>query len=398
MNDRTILHCDCNGFFASVECVLNPALKTVPMAVGGDEQSRHGIILAKNELAKKYDIQTAETLASARKKCPELVIVQPHHDVYKQFSKRVNEIYAQYTDMIEPFGIDESWLDVTGSQRLFGNGKTIADTLRERVKRETGLTISVGVSFNKVFAKLGSDYKKPDATTVIMREDVERIVYPLPVGAMLYVGGAVQKSLAAFGIYTIGQLAAADEGFLKARLGKIGTTLSLYARGLDNSPVKMYGEQEAAQSVGNGTTFDHDLTTEDEIHQGVMQLCEKVARRLRNQRLKCRTVQVQIKDPSFKVISRQKKLEHPTYLTKELFDSAMDIIHSSWIIGKPIRMITVTGASIITETEQVRQLTIFDEEQNASEEKQEQLEKTMDMIKSRFGDDAVMLGYKLKKK
>lgn len=384
--DRTILHCDCNGFYASVECVLNPSLKNVPMAVGGDEENRHGIILAKNELAKKYNIQTAETLYSARQKCPDLVIVRPHHDIYKDFSRRVNDIYEQYTDLVEPFGIDESWLDVTGSRRLFGDGKTIADNLRQEVKQKTGLTISVGVSFNKIFAKLGSDYKKPDATTVIMRSDVPRIVYPMPVGALLYVGKNTEKALLKSGIKTIGDLALSDEQMLISRFGKAGAMLSLYARGLDSAPVKSIYEKEPVQSIGNGNTFDHDLVTETEIRQGVLALCEKIARRMRCEKLKCTTIQVQIKDPQFKVTSRQKKLEHATSVSKEIFNISMDILHSFWQIGKPIRMITITGTGLINESDDVYQLSLF-EDLDKAHEKREALEKTMDNLRAKFGDE-----------
>ncbi|MEG2852280.1 MAG: DNA polymerase IV, partial [Hydrogenoanaerobacterium sp.] len=185
--ERTILHCDLNGFFASVECLLRPELRTVPMAVCGDPTMRHGIILAKNELAKKYNITTAETIWQAQRKCPQLVLVQPHHDEYYKYSCLVNEIYRRYTDLVEPFGIDESWLDITGTIHLFGDGKTVADKLREVVEHELGLTISVGVSFNKIYAKLGSDYKKPNATTVISQQNYKEIVYPLPVNSLLYV-------------------------------------------------------------------------------------------------------------------------------------------------------------------------------------------------------------------
>ena len=390
--DRTILHCDCNGFYASVECVLNPLLKNVPMAVGGSEENRHGIILAKNELAKKYNIQTAETIHSARRKCPDLIVVAPHHDLYREYSRRVNAIYEQYTDLVEPFGIDESWLDVTGSRRLFGDGKTIADELRMRIKEEVGLTISVGVSFNKVFAKLGSDYKKPDATTVINRIDVPRIVYPLSVSALLYVGKTTQKTLSALGVKTIGELAACDEQLLASRLGKAGTMLSMYARGLDDSPVKSFYEKEPVQSVGNGITFSHDLVGEEEIRRGVMGLCEKVAQRMRASGVKCTTVQVQIKNPQFKVISRQKKLDRATYVSREIFEAAMDIIHSAWNMNSPVRMITITGASLINENDDIHQITLFEEE-DKTHEKRENLEKTMDQLREKFGSKKIKFGY-----
>ena len=223
--DRVILHCDCNAFYASVECLLHPAYRDVPMAVCGDPENRHGIILAKNERAKRFGVQTAETIWQARRKCPDLVLAPPHRDQYAIYSKRVNAIYQRYTDLVEPFGIDESWLDVTGSQRLFGSGPEIADRLRAEVQRETGLTISVGVSFNKIFAKLGSDYKKPDATTVISRENYRDIVYPLSVSALLYVGKSARETLQNMRIRTIGDLAHADRKALVASLGKIGGEL-----------------------------------------------------------------------------------------------------------------------------------------------------------------------------
>ena len=215
MKKRVILHCDCNSFFASVETVLNPAYKGVPMAVCGSREDRHGIVLAKNEEAKKYGIVTAETIYSAQKKCPNLVIAEPHHDKYVEFSRRVGEIYAEYTDLIEPFGIDESWLDVTASYKLFGSGEEIAEKIRRRIKEEIGITVSIGVSFNKTFAKLGSDYKKPDAVTVINEENFRSIVYPLPVSDLLYVGKKTADQLFRLGIRTIGDLAATSEQLLE---------------------------------------------------------------------------------------------------------------------------------------------------------------------------------------
>ena len=226
MGDRVILHCDLNCFFASVELLSHPDLRDIPTAVCGDPASRHGIILAKNEPAKRLGIQTAETIWQAKKKCPGLVLLPPHHGLYREYSRRVNAIYEQYTDLVEPFGIDESWLDITGSMHLFGGDpKAIADALRRRLRQELGLTISVGVSFNKVFAKLGSDYKKPDATTVISRENWQDIVWPLPVGDLLFVGRAAGRVLHQYGVETIGQLAACSPQMLETLLGKLGLQL-----------------------------------------------------------------------------------------------------------------------------------------------------------------------------
>ncbi len=384
MTDRVILHCDCNGFFASVECALNPKLKNVPMAVGGSVEARHGIILAKNELAKKYNIQTAETIFSAKKKCPDLVIVPPRHDMYEEYSQRVNKIYLEYTDQVEKFGIDESWLDVTGSGKLFGSGEEIAAILRKRVREEIGITISVGVSFNKVFAKLGSDYKKPDATTVISRENYKDIVYPLPVSDLLFVGRRTKEALAKLHIETIGDLAGSDENAIKKLLGKPGEMICRYARGEDDSPVDPHANDEV-KSVGNGMTFKRDLYGEKDILCGISHLSESIAVRMRRKGVKCTVVQVTIKDPNLHSIQRQEKLDRPTNLAKEITDKAMEIMRHSWNMKNPIRMLTVTGGGIVSENA-AEQISFFDEEKNP---KRENLEKTLDAIRDKYGKDSV---------
>ena len=384
MKDRVILHCDCNGFFASVECALNPDLKNIPMAVGGSVEARHGIILAKNELAKKYNIQTAETIFSAKKKCPDLVIVPPHHDLYEEYSRNVNEIYLEYTDLVEKFGIDESWLDVTGSQRLFGSGEEIASILRKRIREEIGITISVGVSFNKVFAKLGSDYKKPDATTVISRENFKEIVYPLPVGDLLFVGKKTKEVLSKLHIGTIGDLAESNENDIIKLLGKQGETIYRYARGEDSSPVDPHANDEV-KSVGNGMTFKRDLYGEKDILCGISHLSESIAVRMRKKGVKCTVVQVTIKDPDLHSIQRQEKLDSPTNLAKDITDKAMEIIRRSWNMKNPIRMLTVTGGGIVPESG-AEQISFFDE---AKDPKRENLEKALDAIRDKYGKDAV---------
>lgn len=382
--DRVILHCDCNGFYASVECALNPDLKNVPMAVGGSVEARHGIILAKNELAKKYNIQTAETIYSAKKKCPNLVIVPPRHDLYEEYSERVNAIYLEYTDLVEKFGIDESWLDVTGSQTLFGSGEEIAAVLRKRIREEIGITISVGVSFNKVFAKLGSDYKKPDATTVISRENFKDIVYPLPVGDLLFVGKRTKEALSKLRIETIGDLAESNEAAVKKLLGKAGEIIHRYARGDDNDPVDPHANDEV-KSVGNGMTFRRDLCGEKDIMCGIMHLSESIAVRMRKKGVKCTVVQVTIKDPDMISIQRQEKLEAPTNLAKDITDKAMEIIRHNWNMKKPIRMLTVTGGGIVSE-DSATQISFFDTEKDP---KRENLEKALDKIRDKYGNDAI---------
>ena len=388
MADRTILHCDCNGFYASVECALNPELKNVPMAVGGDPLQRHGIILAKNELAKKYNIQTAETIFSAKRKCPELVIVPPHHNIYKEYSERIMEIYKRYTELVESFGLDEAWLDVTESRRLFGDGVKIANELRKVVKSETGLTISAGVSFCKVFAKLGSDYKKPDATTVFSRENWKEYIFPMSANSLLYVGKHTEEKLALLGIKTVGELAAAPRELLIRQLGKAGEMLHRYANGFDDEPVKSIYDTEEIKSIGNSITFREDLVGEEAVRRGVYEICDKVASRMRKQHVKCTTVQIQIKDPMFRVISRQKKTEHPTYLAHDMREVAMELIKSAWNLKMPVRMLSVTGCNLVAESAVAEQISFFDD-QSGKRGKTEKLEKTIDLLRDKFGKDII---------
>ena len=388
--DRTILHCDMNGFYASVELLQLPHLKDLPVAVCGNPESRHGIILAKNDHAKKFGIVTAETVWQAKKKCPELVLVPPHHRLYKEYSLKINEIYLRFTDMVEPFSIDESWLDVTGSLKLFGTGKEIGDRIRELVREELGLTLSVGVSYNKVFAKMGSDYKKPDATTVISRENYRNILWPLPVGELFFVGQATSEKLNQMGITTIGQLAQSQPQVLTAVFGKHGQQMYEYANGLENSPVLRYDEQEDIKSVGNGITFRRNLEGEKDIAVAVTALADKVASRLRAGHVKCAGVKVDIKDPMFHTISRQKQLDQPTNTSVEIRDHVMDLIRKSWKLNDPIRLLTVTGINLRPENEAV-QLSLFDTV-DQRREKNEKMERTMDSIRQKFGGGAITYG------
>ena len=376
---RTVLHCDCNGFYASVECIANPELKEVPMAVCGNPENRHGIILAKNELAKRYNIQTAETIWQAKRKCPALVLVEPHHELYAEYSVKINNIYKEYTDLVEPFGIDESWLDVTGSRLLFGDGTTIANTLRKRIREELGLTISVGVSFNKVFAKLGSDYQKPDATTEFSEENWRDRIFPLPVESLLFVGGKVREKLAQLCVSTIGDLAAADRQLLISHLGKMGDTLWIYANGLDDSPVTPPGDGSDVKSIGNSNTFRRDLTDWEQVRLGIRLLSDSIASRMRRADLKCCTVSVGVKDTDLKTVSRQKKLPLPTFLASEISTAAMELVQSFWPQGKPIRMLSVTGMNLIPAQEDFTQLTLFGEDEiQQKRAKLEKLEAAMD--------------------
>lgn len=388
--NRVILHCDMNGFFASVELLDYPELRDKPMAVCGDPESRHGIILAKNEIAKRYGIVTAETLWQARKKCPDLQTVPPHHKKYQHYSRLINEIYLQYTDMVEPFSVDESWLDVTASQKLFGNGKQIADKIRHQVKKELGLTLSAGVSFNKIFAKMGSDYKKPDATTVITQENYKNILWPLDIRDLFFVGKATADKLQGIGIHTIGHLAESDRHTVTALLGKQGSIIHDYANGLDQTPVSRFDEREDVKSIGNGSTFRRNLKGIQDIRTAVIALSDTVAVRLRQKKKKTFGVKVDIKDPSLKVISRQQQLDNPTNLAENIADAAVSIIEKSWNLRHPIRMLTVTAINLCPE-DQAQQLSLFSSE-NFQNETGEKMERTMDDIRKKFGRNAITFG------
>ena len=393
MGQRVIFHCDLNCFFASVELLDKPALWDVPVAVCGDPKSRHGIILAKNEPAKKRGVQTAETVWQAKKKCPVLVLLPPHHELYEVYSRRVNEIYGRFTDLVEPFGIDESWLDVTGSLHLFGgDARALADRIRATVKAETGLTVSIGVSFNKVFAKLGSDLKKPDATTVIPPEGWRDIVWPLPVGDMLFAGRSTQRVLGQYGIETIGQLAACPEEMAEQLLGKMGGQLWRYANGLDNSPVRPGYQREPVKSVGNGTTFPADLVRWEQIRQGLAPLCDSVATRLRRQRLYAGGVSVTLKGADFKTVSRQTRLDEPTHLMRDIWETAQELARQIWKAPTPIRAMTVTALYVTEDGQAYRQLDLLGQASAKRSERQEKLESAVDAIREKYGSGAIRFG------
>ena len=390
--DRVILHCDCNSFFASVETVLHPEYRGVPMAVCGSQEDRHGIVLAKNEEAKRYGIQTAETVWSAKKKCPDLVIAPPHHELYLEFSRRINRIYDRYTDLVEPFSVDESWLDVTGSRALFGDGLAIAEEIRRAVKEEIGITVSIGVSFNKMFAKMGSDYKKPDAITVISRDNFEQIIYPLPVDSMMYIGPHTAAVLHSCNIHTLGELATASRSFLASRFGKQGEALYTYVHGEDDSPVLSRAELAEPKSVGNGMTFRRDLVSAEEIRVGLAALSEEIAVRLRDLGKKATTLSVTVKDTMLGTVSRQRALAKPSALARELSDSAFAILSETWRIGRPIRALTVTAMNLIGEHEGGEQLSMFGAEAEERREKTGRLEDAVDGIRRRFGRTSISSG------
>lgn len=385
--DRVILHCDMNSFFASVELIEHPELRSKPVAVCGDPDSRHGIILAKNEAAKKYGIKTAETIWQARKKCPGLVLLPPHMNKYKHYSQELNKIYQRYTDLVEPFSIDESWMDVTASLNLFGSGRQIADEIRQTVKKELGLTLSAGVSFNKIFAKMGSEYKKPDATTEITRENYKELLWPLDAGEMFFVGKASVQKLRNIGIKTIGDIAASSPDALSALLGKVGRSLWEHANGIDDSPVMHFAHREKIKSVGNGSTFRRNLTSEEDIRIAVTALSDTVSSRLRKYAMKASGIKVDIKDPDLRVTSRQKQLFAPTNLSSDFVKASMEIIHSMWREGMPVRLITITGIYLVDETEDT-QLSLFGGSEQ-TRKKSETLDHAMDLVREKYGSSSI---------
>lgn len=389
--DRTILHCDMNGFYASVELLDYPQYKNIPMAVCGDPKSRHGIILAKNEPAKKFGIKTAETIWQAKKKCPSLVCVPPHHDKYSKYSKMINEIYLRYTDMVEPFSIDKSWLDVSASLTLFGSGKEIADQIRETVKKELGLTLSAGVSFNKIFAKMGSEYKKPDATTVITRENYKKIIWPMDISEMFFVGKATADKLKTAGIHTIGDLANTSRPLLVSMLGKHGGMLYDYANGLDEEPVSLYSDREKIKSVGHGMTFTRNITGNEDIKAALSGLCDKVASRLRRNKMRAWGVKVDIKDPDFNVVSKQKQLDAAINTAEDIIIASYELITSFWPLDRPIRLLTVTAINLVDENE-AQQLSFFDTENTQRRQRAESVERTLDMIRDKYGSSSIGFG------
>lgn len=389
--ERTVLHIDCNKFYASVECLYRPEIRNKPVAVGGDVESRHGIILTKNEIASKYGLTVGEPLWKARKKCPDLIIVPPNYPLYLRFSKLARMIYADYSEFIEPFGLDENWIDVSGSQQ---NGEEIANEIRERVKSELGITVSVGVSFNKIFAKLGSDYKKPDAVTVISKDNFRDIVWPLPCGDLLMVGRATAAKLNSYGIKTIGELANTDEKFLKTVLGKNGQTLRDYANGLDTSPVRRADEVSDVKSVGNSTTTPRDLVDNDDVKIVFRVLCESVATRLREQGIKGKTVTISVRDVNLNSFTRQQKMKTHSDISSEIHTCAMTLFLNNYNWLYPIRSLGVSVSDFDVD---------FCEQYDFSysvenREKQEKIETAVDSLRRRFGNYCIQRGSQLQKR
>ncbi|HHU52673.1 MAG TPA: DNA polymerase IV [Clostridiaceae bacterium] len=401
---RTILHCDCNGYYASVECLLRPELRNLPMAVTGNPENRHGIILAKNQLAKEAGVITAETISEAKRKCPDLICVSPHHDLYQEYSIKINNIYREYTERVEPFGIDESFLDMTDLwQNYAASPAQFADLLRKRIRESIGLTISVGVSFNKILAKLGSDFKKPDATTVILPEDLTTKVWPLDITNLLYVGKVTAERLRILNINTIGDIAKTDPDFLASYLGKIGENLSLYARGLENSEVQKYSELDEAKSIGNGMTFSEDLTGWEKIREGLSGLVDEVVTRLIKSKKVCNVIQVQLKSSDFQIFSRQTTLNRHIQKRDQVWPIVWQLINELWDETTPIRLLAVTVSGLENQGEVYTQMSFADivssnlsvaDDSNKSKNsaKQDQIKNLIFELNQQMGGDFLKLG------
>lgn len=386
-NNRVILHCDLNNFFASVESFYKPELKDVPMAVCGSAEERHGIVLAKNEKAKAYGVKTAEAIWQAKNKCPNLVCVEPHYDRYVDFSRRVRAIYSEYTDMVEPFGIDECWLDVTGSSLLFGTGEEIAYQIKERVKSEVGVTISVGVSFNKVFAKLGSDLKKPDAVTVLSQENFKEKIWHLPADSIIGVGKSTMKTLERIGLRTIGDVAKCKRSLLEMELGKSGLELWKVVNGYDTSPVLKTESLPKAKSYSHGTTQPKNLTNNNEVRATFVSLAESVAHNLRKYGVLASVVSISIRDDRLVTIERQRKLRQPTRLVEELVSTAMELFEENWNWKSEVRSVTIHACNFVDESDACQFNLFCDNERN---EKLEKLEEQVDAIRSKYGNASVV--------
>ena len=390
MESRDILHVDQNCFFASVEMRSHPEWRNIPMAVGGDSKQRHGIILAKNRPAQSFGVKTAEAIWQAKQKCPDLLVVPAHFDQYVYFSERIREMFLQYTDKVEPFGLDECWLDITGSS--MGTPREIADEIRARVKEELGLSCSVGVSFNKSFAKLGSDYKKPDATTEITKENFKTIVWPLPVSDLLYVGRATTSAFTKMNVKTIGDLAALNPDFVVSVLGKNGFALWQSANGLENDPVDPASYVRPLKSIGNSTTTPRDMENRSDVWKVICTLSAQVASRLRKHHFYAGTVTIWVRDTDLQSYEKQRALPAETNDEKEIAKLAMELFDESYDWHAPLRSFGVRTTHL-TDEDDYHQITLFENFEKI--QKDDKVNQTLDGLRARYGYNIVMRGTQL---
>ena len=387
--ERVILHCDANSFYASVECLYTPEIREKPVAVSGDPQARHGIILTKNAIAKGYGVKTGEAIWQAKQKCPDLVCVPPDFPLYVRFSGKMRKIYEQYSSRVESFGLDEAWIDLTQLGFTFEDGVRTAQEIRCRIKEELGITISVGVADNKIFAKLGSDMKKPDAVTALPPHCYAQKVAPLPVGDLLYVGPATRQKLAMLGITTIGALAACNESVLKSKLGKNGLMLKAYACGLDRSPVMSIDHRTCVKSIGNSTTPPHDLQTTDDARCIFYLLAESVAARLRQGGFRARCVSISARSTTLITRSCQTTLKRPTNLSDELAQAALALFDARFSSGFPYRSVGLSCHALTTDNEPIQLDFTGDEARRLH---METLERSIDGLRSRYGHQIIQRG------
>ena len=381
--DRVILHVDMNNFYASVECLLNPSLDGKAVAVGGSVEDRRGIILARNMLAKNTGVTTGETIWQARQKCPDLIIVPPQFHEYMKFSNLAQEIYARYTGHIEPFGVDECWLDVSGCEMLFGDGERIAHQIRRSIKSELGLTVSVGVSFNKIFAKLGSDLKKPDAVTLIPKESFRDKLWGLPARDLMGVGPSTQKVLDRFQVKTIGDLARIHPSILAISLKGQAYKLHAYANGLDDAPVLHKDFVLPAKSVGRGSTTPIDLTHNQEVWQLMRRLCQDIGHTLRSYKMKAQGVSISIKNKDFNTRQWQRQLPVPTQSASYMARNAFSLFEKAYRWDKDVRAVTVTAINLCPENTPC-QLDMFCDAE--LEYKLAKVDAVVDDLRGRFGE------------
>lgn len=389
MGERTILHSDINCCYAAIEHLHHPELEGKPLAVGGDPESRHGIVLTADYIAKRYGVKTGMALWQAKQVCPNITFISPRMDLYLRFSRMAHEIYADYTDKQEAYGIDESWLDVTESVNIKGDGYKIANEISRRMKSELGITVSIGVSFNKIFAKLGSDYKKPDAITTMYKDEFKTKAWALPVSDLLYVGRSTSAKLSRFGIKTIGDLARTEERFLISQLGKMGSVLWGFANGYDDSPVKKENTSAPIKSIGNSTTTHRDLVNDEDVKIVIYMLAESVAHRLRKNGFKCRVVEISVRDNELMSFTRQHKINNATNITEEIAKEGYRIFKENYKWNKPIRSLGIRGSDLVNEN-YCEQLDFFTDAD--FRERLQIVDNAVDDIRRRFGYFAVQRG------
>ena len=383
---RAILHSDQNSYYASVEMMLDPSLRGKAVAVCGATEDRHGIVLAKSEKAKKCGVKTGMVNWEARQLCPDLVLVPPHYDQYLKYSKLAQNIYQRYTDLIEPFGMDECWLDVTDSRWSGGEPMAIAEKIRRSVREELGLTVSIGVSFNKVFAKLGSDMKKPDAITEITPENYREKVWPLPASDMIYCGRATTAKLAKYGIHTIGDIATTDPEFFQRLMGVNGLALWRYASGTDTSRVMHKDYVAPIKSIGHGITCVADLVDEEEVWKVIFELAQDVGHRLRVHGLAARGVELWIRGNDLMGAQYRGHLPVLTQLPSEIAAGAFKLFREKYSWATKVRAVTVRATSLVPQATP-DQLSLFVDAQRL--ERRERLQNAVEAVRERYGKKAL---------